>query len=858
MNFSELYLNNKRDVEKKIATLWGGEANTESQRAQVEKLKEQIGNIFAPEEAVPVVQCMNSYKSVDKKDADKAKAVVGSLWESDFNPYVHQYDSWHTLLETPYKDPETQEEKPMSICVTTGTGSGKTECFMMPLVYDLAKNYQSGQIQAIFLYPLNALMEDQKERLEKMLDNIEKATNVKLTYTVYNGDLPDSVPSAHDHSDEAERTRRKIQMIRGLITDSQGRPLDKNGMPTTDPKEYTYKYPRMVYTRDAVRRKNAAPNILLTNPTMLEYILLRKSDENLIDPTKKSLSWVAIDETHTYTGAGAAELAMLLRRVMLAFGMNAKDVHFATSSATFANTADIEDKKLREQKEKQARLDLQTFISDLTGTSIPQVKVIEGVREGEELLTDTCPLPETDKAAWKVICKADYVELDKLFPEGTIAEKLRQLDEMCKRIEDLYAQDVEKYGKKEAKILMKCKVHYFYRVPNNGMYVRLDEFQNGAFNVYTQKPIEQEEGKLPLLELCRCKHCGEFLAVGMLEKPDGKLYPMESNDTDMFDLGADDDEDADIKQTVFALSNTGVTDDDHTGSYDIEGLLVKPSTNKTYRPTEWHLIGNEYRECPCCRKKLSNYVSVKDKKKEESDAEEIIEDMRLIKLRLSSEFISRVLAPTTLDQLDEATSANSITLHSGQQFLSFVDSRQAAAKATMNQNLEQERLWFYTTIYHELCRLNNGLNLEDVKKKLEDISVDRSVSRAERSEANNLLDELEDTSTKPARIQEIIKQVSGASDAILSWDKIADLLLRDDKFMVFCHQFIKRTEDSEDIDWEGNIKEEAKLKYLYSIMVVYLGNRPATAASHETMGLFRSYYTFLDDLKKPASVDALN
>lgn len=841
MNFLDLYINNKRDVEKKIATLWGSEANTESQRAQVEKLKEQLENIFAPEEAVPVVQCMNSYISVPKEKAEEAKKTVGSLWESPFDPYQHQYECWKTLLEE-----KTADGNPMSICVTTGTGSGKTECFMMPLVYDLATKYQGGQVQAIFLYPLNALMEDQKERLEKMLDTIEKSMGVKLTYTVYNGDLPEDEPSEDNTSDEAERIRRKIDMIRGLITDNKGQPiLDTNG-------NKQYKYPRMVYTRRTVRRPGNAPNILLTNPTMLEYILLRRSDENLINPANKSLRWVAIDETHTYTGAGAAELAMLLRRVMLAFGMDATDVRFATSSATFVNNEDIQDPVIRKQKEDKARLELQTFISNLTGTSIDQVKIVDGVREGEELLTTDCTLPEEDKNIWRQICKADYIELDKLFPEGTVADKLRKLDEMCQRIEELYEADKKKEEEtgKKAKILMKCKVHYFYRVPNNGMYVRLDEFQNGAFNIYTQKPLEEEEDKLPLLELCRCKHCGEFLAVGMLEKPEGTLYPIESSDTDMFDLGVDDEEETEKKQTVFALSNTRVTEDDHTGSYDVEGLFVKPSTAETYRPTEWHLIGNEYKECPCCKKKLT--------KSENSDVENNLEDAKLQKLRLSSEFISRILAPSTLDQLDKATSSNSITLHSGQQFLSFVDSRQAAAKSTMNQNLEQERLWFYTTIYHELCRLNNGLSLDDIKQKLEDISNNDSISLEEKMRVIQLLIELKDENISKARIQEIIEQEGRGGNAILSWDDIANLLLNDKYFMVFCNQFIKRTEDSEDLDATGCIKEEAKLKYLYSIMTLYLGNRPATATSHETMGLFRSCYTFLDDLKKPASVDALN
>lgn len=82
------------------------------------------------------------------------------------------------------------------------------------------------------------------------------------------------------------------------------------------------KFPHMIYTRKDVR--NNPPHIVLTNPTMLEYILLRGADSKLIVASKQSLRWVAIDETHSYTGADAAELAMLLRRVLLAFKVGDK------------------------------------------------------------------------------------------------------------------------------------------------------------------------------------------------------------------------------------------------------------------------------------------------------------------------------------------------------------------------------------------------------------------------------------------------------------------------------------------------------------------------------------------------------
>ncbi len=147
MKFSELYRNNRNAVSKALYSMWCGEAANESQSAYHAQLKTIIDDIFASQKAMPLVQCMNSYEPVKSVSADAAKAVVGGLWKPGYAPYEHQYKCWKVLLED-----KTADGKPKSICVTTGTGSGKTECFMLPLVKDL-RDLNAGahkeQIQAI-------------------------------------------------------------------------------------------------------------------------------------------------------------------------------------------------------------------------------------------------------------------------------------------------------------------------------------------------------------------------------------------------------------------------------------------------------------------------------------------------------------------------------------------------------------------------------------------------------------------------------------------------------------------------------------------------------------------------------------
>lgn len=830
MNFSELYKNNRTSVEKAITAMWCNEPNNDSQRSYIKQMKTLIGDLFAPQNAVPVVQCMNSYIPVSPEKVEAAKSMVQALWTKPYPPYEHQYKCWDVLLNQ-----RTEDNKPKSIVVTTGTGSGKTECFMMPLIHDLSQHALPNAIQALFLYPLNALMEDQKERLEELLSTAEKTTGIHLTYTVYNGDLPEWEPQSTDMSDDANRIRNRIEQVTGGKYEFiRSNPNEKGQYELRN-----VKFPHMIYTRKEVRKN--PPHIVLTNPTMLEYILLRGSDSNLITAGEKSLRWIVIDETHSYTGAGAAELAMLIRRVLLAFKVDAQDIRFATSSATFGNG---EDKEKEEQELKE-------FIAGITGIRIDQVEVIGGTRIGETEI----PKGE-DEERWRKIFTKEYISLNDLYPqEASIEEKLQWLDEMCQREEER----CKAAGKKQPD--MKLKVHYFYRVPNNGLFVRLNEFADGSFKIYTENILDNKQlnqtssiEETPLLELSRCKHCGEYVALAMVDMKDWTYGPIPTDDSDMFDIDVSDNDDRSTKRyVIFGLSNKKNEKGDNNVKFRVlPGARLQPLTPAEEDEVEgWHIVGNTQCCCPYCNaKQTKRHNSDKDM---EDDANGNMEDNRLQKFRLSADFISRMMAPSILDQLDKGKSkTNGIVLHDGQQYISFVDSRQAAAIATLKQNLEQERMWLYSTIYHEMCRRKaNGITKEAAMAQIMTaVQADPESMMKYAPMMQNL------KSSDPNVVQKQLDEMSKATN-YMTWSEIAELLKNDAYCPVFASVFVKRSGESDEIE-DGLPSEELIDKYVQSIMVMYLSHRPASAASPENLGLFETCYPQLKAIELPEEVKRFN
>lgn len=820
--FAELYKNNRTAVEKTLAAMWCGEARNESQKGYINQLKMIIPEVFAPKDAMPLVQCMNSYETVYPEHEAEAKEMVGTLWQkcmpnadTYYPPYEHQYQCWKTLLKE-----KTPDGKNMSIVVTTGTGSGKTECFMLPLVQDLIEHHIPEQVQAIFLYPLNALMEDQKARMEKLL------AGTNLTFAVYNGDMPEFLPNEDDKN--YKKVLRKIDAIRGITRDEDGNIIEE-------------KYPHVIATRAELRQHPA--NILLTNPTMLEYILLRDKDRKLIHEKQEeegegTLRWIALDETHTYTGAGAAEIAMLIRRVLMAYGVTTDEVRFATSSATIGNGSE------------NAKEELKDFIAGITGLQTNQVKYVDGKRKGIDVI------PEEDKEYWLKLINDNhdgYIKLDDLITEGeTIEEKLVKLDEMCQKAEDMGLED------------LRVKVHYFYRVPNHGLYVDLADShytEDGSFRVYLEnKSGQRSKDDAPLLEMSRCKHCGEYVAIAEEVKYDDGIgyQPITMDDSDMFDL--DNTEDTGKTLYVFGTTKSENAEYDNNIPYIIKGNRLLNVTASNPAPKGWRIIANAHCQCPYCGTKLT-----KQAKQDEDNADVIQTDeedaKKLQKFRVAPDFISRLIAPSTLDLMTEGKpkDESKIYLHKGQQYISFVDSRQMAARSTIKQNLEEERLWVYGTLYHELCRMATAgsMTKEEAIKHFENIYDTTGRKDPQHKDAEEKLDILEGSDEKA--IQALLNELK--PNQFLTWQDILDVLINDRLADIFCQQFAERSELSPELDEDGNIKPETKRKYILSLMVEYLSHRPLSAATPETMGLFASYY---DDLqpaltsKLPDAVEVFN
>ena len=188
-------------------------------------------------------------------------------WYEGFVPYGHQGAAFSRLTSVE----NGHSRRPLPTLVTTGTGSGKTESFLYPILDHVLRARRNGVtgMKALLLYPMNALANDQAQRLASMITSHPELSHI--TAALYIG------------QDGPQRT---IVSADGLITE-----------------------------RSIIRDK--APDILLTNYKMLDQLLLRADDQRIWKQSASSLQYLVLDEFHTYDGAQGTDVAMLLRRLGL-------------------------------------------------------------------------------------------------------------------------------------------------------------------------------------------------------------------------------------------------------------------------------------------------------------------------------------------------------------------------------------------------------------------------------------------------------------------------------------------------------------------------------------------------------------
>ena len=236
-----------------------------------------------------------------------------------------------------------------NVVVASGTGSGKTECFPIPIIDDLLRDTTPG-VRALLVYPMNALVNDQLDRLRSLL------RGSGISFGRYTSELAQT---------EAEARRRLADQI------SAGR----------IPREE-------VISRERVRGNAPQgippepPQILITNYAMLEYLLLRPEDSPLF--LSGCWRYVVLDEAHTYAGAQGIELSLLLRRLKHRPGRHPGEVRCIATSATLT------------QDDQSAAAD---FAATLFGESFAREDVVFGEVE-EEPPAPAAAGPAPDPAAY--------------------------------------------------------------------------------------------------------------------------------------------------------------------------------------------------------------------------------------------------------------------------------------------------------------------------------------------------------------------------------------------------------------------------------------------------------------------------
>ncbi len=214
----------------------------------------------------PLIQLNPAYQ----RGASINELIDRDILHPDCSKYFHGFQFYQHQAQAFVA---AQTQKPYVL--TTGTGSGKSLSYVVPIIDDILRNPEIKGVRAILVYPMNALINSQKEEFDKF---IKKVANSPIRVEQYTGQ---------------EKTERKIEI------------------------------------------QNNPPQIILTNYVMLELMLTRVHEAKFVE--SPDLKFLVLDELHTYRGRQGADVAMLVRKLRQRSGRDLLCIGTSATMSTEGN-----------------------------------------------------------------------------------------------------------------------------------------------------------------------------------------------------------------------------------------------------------------------------------------------------------------------------------------------------------------------------------------------------------------------------------------------------------------------------------------------------------------------------------------
>lgn len=744
---------------------------------------------------------------VNAMDAPPAELKNDYQFAKNQYPYAHQIQAWKVL-----SDPD-----PKSLVVASGTGSGKTECFMVPILDSLVRERERLQskligVRALFLYPLNALINSQRDRFRAWTT----AFGEDIRFCLYNGNTPE-------------------------------RP---------EPTRIQNKYPSEVLDRISLRA--APPPLLVTNATMLEYMLVRTADAPILAKSQGKLRWVVLDEAHTYVGSQAAEAALLIRRVLLGFGVKPNEVRFVATSATIGDPEGDAGKKLR------------SFLADVAGVDQENVFLVAGQREIPKLIetideqsADNEPLTMDHEDLYRSLAKNPTARrIRNLFvgdPAKPAVARLSEISNVIFGKQDSFSNEQFQKSLQWLDILtaarsanddkadadqsfLPLRAHIFHQTLS-GIWACADnrcsfksqtalDDKDWSFGQIYLEPRKHCDCSAPVYEVVKCDGCGTVHLRAGVDSAHRVTHLQSLQAQDEFELDVETENSAESQtenedqvprnqQKQLLIVNQKCT---NVGSVEIEKdtrHMVDDAVN-TVTVQAFEENGNGL-ICPVCTE-------------HEKAGAPLFQASRI-----GAPFLISGISPTLLEFApDGERPANHP--YRGRRLLSFNDSRQGTARMAAKLQQEAERNRIRGLIYHLTLAEGVGNKAEQTKQLFKKIDQYKNALNSDIPEDLKKLMEF--------HLEEAQEQLNLISKpSLIGFDELARKLTQQGSdFLRMLHQYRQYS--------PGTFSEASGDAELARIFLVReFGRRPKRLNNLETMGMVAVHYPALQNIKEiPATV----